>query len=135
MLLRTAFSRFCQVIILRLVLALVLLASALPAFALEPVEVARGDIAIDLTNRVELYPNEGSTFQISTVPDANGIRRRIEVRASDKNHTGDWAVFSLANVTDEQIDRLIVAPHYRLPGSGHVLAGSRLIADRSHYTE
>jgi len=40
------------------------------------------------------------------------------VRASSPEHSGDWAVFALANVTDEQIDRLIVAPHFRLVGSG-----------------
>src|SRR5690606_28210260 len=34
------------------------------------------------------------------------------------NPTGDWAVFALANTSGEQIDRLIVAPHFRLPSSG-----------------
>src|SRR4051812_39377193 len=29
-----------------------------------------------------------------------------------------WAVFALANSGNEQIDRLIVVPHYRLGGSG-----------------
>ncbi|MEM9107044.1 MAG: EAL domain-containing protein, partial [Pseudomonadota bacterium] len=51
-------------------------------------------------------------------PDATGIVRRIEVRASSDQHNGDWAEFSLANISDEQIDRLIVAPHFRLAGSG-----------------
>ncbi|TPW31508.1 EAL domain-containing protein [Martelella alba] len=87
------------------------------ALAAEPVEVSRGDVAIDLTNNVDIYDNQGETFQVSTAPDPNGIRRRIEVRATNGNHLGDWAVFSLANVSDEQIDRVIVAPHFRLPGS------------------
>ena len=30
----------------------------------------------------------------------------------------NWAVFVLANTSDEQIDKLIVAPHYRMVGSG-----------------
>ena len=30
----------------------------------------------------------------------------------------NWAVFALANTGDEQIDRLIVVPHYRMVGSG-----------------
>ena len=30
----------------------------------------------------------------------------------------NWAVFALANNGDEQIDRLIVVPHYRMVGSG-----------------
>lgn len=101
-----------------LIAMLLNLAIAAPALALEPVEVSRGDVAIDLTNNIDLYRNEGDTLQISTVPDPNGIRRRIEVRSTSGNHSGDWAVFSLANISDEQLDRLIVAPHFRLPGSG-----------------
>ena len=30
----------------------------------------------------------------------------------------NWIVFALANNTDEQVDRLLVAPHFRLVGSG-----------------
>jgi diguanylate cyclase (GGDEF)-like protein/PAS domain S-box-containing protein len=33
----------------------------------------------------------------------------------------NWAVFALANSGDEQIDRLIVVPHYRMVGSGLML--------------
>ena len=112
-------------------LAMAVFSAAIPALALEPVEVSRGDVAIDLTNHVDLYPNEGSVLQISTVPDANGIRRRIEVRSGNAEHPGDWAVFSLANISDEQLDRLIVAPHFRLPGSGMFwpdLGSSRIAA-------
>ncbi|MEO1989589.1 MAG: EAL domain-containing protein [Martelella sp.] len=109
---------FCRKLLALLGAIVVMIAVAVPALALEPVEVSRGDVAIDLTSQVELYPNEGETFQISTVPDPNGIRRRIEVRSAGDNHSGDWAVFSLANISDEQLDRLIVAPHFRLVGSG-----------------
>ena len=42
--------------------------------------------------------------------------RRIEVRAREGNT--NWAVFALTNTGDEQIDRLIVVPHYRMVGSG-----------------
>ena len=42
--------------------------------------------------------------------------RRIEVRAREANT--NWAVFALTNNSDEQIDRLIVVPHYRMVGSG-----------------
>ncbi|AJY46375.1 EAL domain-containing protein [Martelella endophytica] len=128
---RPAPSRLHRDLVLPLLLVLAFFASAVQALALEPVEVSRGDIAIDLTGHVDIYPNEGDTFQISTVPDSNGIRRRIEVRSSDGAHSGDWAVFSLANVSDEQLDRLIVAPHFRLPGSGMFwpdLGSSRIAA-------
>ncbi|MET3601525.1 EAL domain-containing protein [Martelella mangrovi] len=111
-------SRFYRYVLATLALILVFLSAPAQTFAVEPVEVSRGDIAIDLTNQIDLYPNAGNVLQISTVPDANGIRRRIEVRSSDADHPGDWAVFSLANISDEQLERLIVAPHFRLPASG-----------------
>ncbi len=93
------------------------LASAL-APAAEPVKISRDDTALDLTATTEVNQQRGSAFQTSTAPDADGIVRRIEVRASSPGHTGDWAVFALANVSDEQLDRLIVAPHFRLVDSG-----------------
>src|SRR5580692_5210727 len=51
---------------------------------------------------------------ILTVAGADAIVRRIEVRAREAGK--NWAVFALANNGDEQIDRLIVAPHYRMVG-------------------
>ena len=86
--------------------------------AIEPVKITRDDTALDLTATTEIYNRRGEAFQVSTAAGSDGIVRRIEVRASSPQHSGDWAVFALANVTDEQIDRLIVAPHFRLVGSG-----------------
>jgi diguanylate cyclase (GGDEF)-like protein/PAS domain S-box-containing protein len=40
----------------------------------------------------------------------------MDVRAREGNT--NWAVFALANSGDEQIERLIVVPHYRMVGSG-----------------
>ncbi|OLS06478.1 diguanylate cyclase, partial [Brucella abortus] len=68
---------------------------------------------------VELLRNKGESVQVSTMPGPDGIVRRIEVQSDQNaNASGDWAAFSIANPTDEQIDRLIVAPHFRLVGSG-----------------
>ncbi|MGV1761175.1 EAL domain-containing protein, partial [Rhizobium sp. A41-96] len=64
-----------------------------------------------------IYTNQGEAFQVSTAAGADGIRRRIEVRSSSPNHQGDWAVFALANVSEEQLERVIVAPHFRLVNS------------------
>ena len=86
--------------------------------AVEPIKIARDDVALDLSGAVEIYRNQGENFQVSTAPGPDGIVRRIEVEANDKRSTGDWAVFALANTTDQQIDRLIVAPHFRLVDSG-----------------
>ena len=114
-------------------LAVVLFSSlvpAAPALALEPVGISREDVAIDLATAVDIYRNRGASFQVSTVPGADGIVRRIEVEANSPNSSGDWAVFALANNTDVQIDRLIVVPNFRLSGSGIVWPdlGSQRIA-------
>ncbi|WP_370660315.1 EAL domain-containing protein [Peteryoungia algae] len=91
--------------------------SASAALAVEPVKIARDDNALDLTATTEIYTNQGEAFQVSTAAGADGIRRRIEVRSSTEGHQGDWAVFALANVSEEQLERVIVAPHFRLSGS------------------
>ncbi len=90
---------------------------AAPAFAIEPVKISREDTALDLTATTEIYTGRGEAFQVSTAPGADGIVRRIEVRSSAENHQGDWAVFALANVSEEQLERVIVAPHFRLVNS------------------
>jgi diguanylate cyclase (GGDEF)-like protein/PAS domain S-box-containing protein len=72
--------------------------------------------AIDLTAATELQKTEGDRIQVSTAPGPDGIVRRIEVRAREGN--SNWAVLALTNNSDEQIDRLIVVPHYRMVGSG-----------------
>ena len=87
------------------------------ARAVEPVKISREDTALDLTATTEIYNNQGDKFTVTAADGADGIRRRFAVEASAGNHQGDWAVFALANVTDEQIERVIVAPHYRLVNS------------------
>jgi len=95
-----------------------LLVLAVPAHALEPISVSRDDTALDLTDAVESHRTTDGSLKISTAPDAEGIVRRVEVTATDSNGISHWAVLALANTGDEQIDRLLVAPHYWLPGSG-----------------
>ena len=63
-----------------------------------------------------MQKTDGDRIQVSTAPGPDGIVRRIEVRAREANT--NWAVFALTNNSDEQIDRLIVVPHYRMVGSG-----------------
>ncbi|MFN3657549.1 MAG: EAL domain-containing protein [Pseudolabrys sp.] len=98
---------------------LLMLAASLPAgpvYALEAVSVRLDAPAIDLTAATERQRTEGDRIQVSTAPGPDGIVRRIEVRAREQNT--NWAVFALTNNSDEQIDRLIVVPHYRMVGSG-----------------
>ena len=84
--------------------------------AVEAVNVRSDVTAIDLTGVVELVKTETDTIQVSAAPGADGIVRRMQQPA--REGSTNWAVFALANSGDEQIDRLIVVPHYRMVGSG-----------------
>ncbi|HMA56190.1 MAG TPA: EAL domain-containing protein [Pseudolabrys sp.] len=86
------------------------------AHAVDAVNVRLDAAAIDLTAATELQKTEVERIQVSTAPGPDGIVRRIEVRAREGNT--NWAVLALTNNSDEQIDRLIVVPHYRMVGSG-----------------
>lgn len=99
-------------------LLLCLVAAAAPAFAVEAVRVPVDSSVLDLTNVVERNKSDGDVIQISTAPGPDGIVRRIAVRARESGARPDWIVFALTNDSDEQIDRLLVAPFHRLIGSG-----------------
>ncbi len=89
---------------------------ATPARAVDAINVRVDAPAIDLADVVEFQHTETDRIQVSTAPGPDGIVRRIEVRGREGRT--NWAVFALANNGDEQIDRLIVIPHYRMVGSG-----------------
>ncbi|MGB6116737.1 MAG: EAL domain-containing protein [Mesorhizobium sp.] len=110
---------------------LLLLCTMLGAQAVEPIKISRDDVALDLSKAVEIYAGQGSTFQVSTAAGTDGIVRRIEVEASSPRSSGDWGVFALLNNTEQQLDRLIVAPHFRLAGSGLIwpdLGSNRIVS-------
>jgi diguanylate cyclase (GGDEF)-like protein/PAS domain S-box-containing protein len=88
------------------------------AAALEVVSLPLDAETVDLSGAVERYLNQGDSIQVSTAPDAEGVVRRIEVPSVNPDGQSDWIVFALANPSDEQIDRLLVVPHYRLVDSG-----------------
>ena len=85
------------------------------ARAVEAVNVRTDVPAIDLTEAIERQHTETARIQVSTAPGPDGIVRRVEVPA--REGSTNWAVIALANNSDDQIDRLLVAPHYRLVGS------------------
>jgi len=97
-----------------------LLAGTGHAEAVEAVRVPLDAAAIDLTKTVESYKSEGDRLLVATAPGADGIVRRIEVRAREEGTRPAWIVFALTNDTGEQIERMIVAPHFRFVGSGLV---------------
>ena len=110
-------------------LALAALLGIGSAAAVEAVNIRLDAAAIDLTDAVEFQHTDGDRVQVSTAPGPDGIVRRIEVRAREAGT--NWAVFAVANNGDEQIDRLIVAPHYRMVGSGLIwpdLGLSRIVS-------
>ena len=88
----------------------------LPAAAVEAIGVRLDAAAIDLTAAVERHRTESDRILVSTAPGPDGIVQRMDVRAREGNT--NWAVFALVNSGDEQIERLIVVPHYRMVGSG-----------------
>eukprot|EP01037_Dinobryon_pediforme_P009603 gene9603-9680_t len=97
---------------------LVLTLSVASVQAVEAVRVSPDVNAVDLTPAIERNSQQSESIQISTAPGADGIVRRIEVQSKEKGGHPNWMVFALTNDTDEQIDRLIVAPHFRLVDSG-----------------
>ena len=114
--LRPFLAAFCTVAV-----ALILAALLLPverAQALEPVAIRLDAKVTDLAPAVERETTENGRFQLSTAPDSEGVVRRIEVQTTDGRQHAEWIAFALTNNTDEQVDRLIVAPHYRMVGSG-----------------
>jgi len=106
------------IILRRIILLIAALFVSEPVFALEAVSVEVDADTVDLSGAIQHFPNQPDRIQVSTAPDANGIVRRIEVRSENPEGSADWIVFALANPSDEQIDRLLVVPHYRLVGSG-----------------
>ena len=100
------------------IFALTCFARFAPAQAVEAVRVPPDSQAIDLTQIIDRYNAQGDALQVSTAPGADGIVRRIEVRAKTAGTQPSWIVLALTNDTGEQIERLLVAPHFRLVGSG-----------------
>jgi len=114
-----------------LLAALALLGAASPSIAVEAVRVNPEVQAIDMTSAIEVNRSTGDEIRTLTAPGRDGIVRSIVVRAREVGTQPDWMVFALTNDSDEQIDRLLVAPHFRLVGSGVVwpdLGSSRIAA-------
>lgn len=94
------------------------LAGSLPVAAFEVISVPEDVNAVNLTGVVDIVPGQGGHVQLSTAPGEDGIIRRIEVLASVNGTDPNWALFALRNDSDVQLERLLVAPFFRLPGSG-----------------
>lgn len=104
--------------VLSLALVLATMLVSLPASAFDIISVPDSVNAIDLRGGVDVVSGSDGRVQLSTAPDAEGIIRRIEVVASQSGTNPKWALFALSNESDAQIQRLLVAPFFRLTGSG-----------------
>ncbi|MDC9823634.1 EAL domain-containing protein [Devosia sp. ZB163] len=94
------------------------LAGIVPAAAFDVITAPENVNAVNLTGVVDIVPGEGGKVQLSTAAGEDGIIRRIEVLASVGGTNPNWALFALRNDSDVQLERLLVAPFFRLPGSG-----------------
>ena len=94
------------------------LVGVLPASAFEVISVPEDVNAVNLTSAIDVLPGTDGRVQLSTAAGEDGIIRRIEVLASVGGSNPSWALFALRNDSDVQIERLLVAPFFRLPGSG-----------------
>ncbi|MFN8828683.1 MAG: EAL domain-containing protein [Labrys sp. (in: a-proteobacteria)] len=113
------------------ILAVAFSLAAPPARALDTVSVTPEAQAIDLLPAIKFESAQGDRLQVQTAPGADGIVRRIEVRAREAGASPSWIVFALANTSEQQIDRILVAPHFRLVSSGLIwpdLGSSRIAA-------
>jgi hypothetical protein len=127
-----SFARRFAVLVLSLG---VLRPAACPAPARSSRSVPLDGKTLDLTRRCSSSARPDDRIQVSTAPGPDGIVRRIEVRARETGRRRRLGGLRARQHTDEQIDRLIVAPHFRLAGSGLILAGPRLLAHRAHHAE
>ncbi len=113
------------------VFVLVMLTGLLPAAAFEVISVPEDVNAINLRAGADVEPGDEGSIQVSTKPGDDGIIRRIEVLAAEEGTDPNWALFSLRNESDIQLERLLVAPYFHLPGSGVIspdLGDSRINA-------
>jgi diguanylate cyclase (GGDEF)-like protein/PAS domain S-box-containing protein len=129
--------RFCTSILRWCVVLLcALFTFVMPVHALEAVRVNPQTEAINLLPVIQQYQSRDDRLEIHTARDVNGIVRRIEVQASEPGSRSRWIAFALANETGEQIERTLVAPRFRLAGSGVFwpdLAESRIEAITSSH--
>jgi diguanylate cyclase (GGDEF)-like protein/PAS domain S-box-containing protein len=91
---------------------------SLPVYAFQVITVPTDVNAVNLTDVIQIVPGTAGKVQLSTAPDSSGIIRRIEVLATTPGANPTWGLFALKNDSDQQIERLLVAPFFRLPGSG-----------------
>ncbi len=103
--------------VLPLLLAIICVAMAMPAHALEPIPVNPNEDRIEITTLGEIYAGRGDTLQVDTAPGPDGLSGRMSVRAATAGTSPGWIVFALHNPTDKPIERWLTAERYTIIGS------------------
>ena len=98
-------------------MTLMALACALPAHALEPIQVDPNEERIEITALGQIYAGRGDTLQVDTAPGPDGLSGRMSVRAVTAGTNPGWLVFALHNPTDKPIERSLTAERYTIIGS------------------
>ena len=107
-----------------------LLTATVTAQAFDTVAVPLDGRTLDLSPAADFVTTDEPVFVTQSAQDANGVIRQLQIGASGPGPLYHWAVFALVNNSDRQIDRLLVAPHFRLANSGLFapdLGGSRIV--------
>jgi diguanylate cyclase (GGDEF)-like protein/PAS domain S-box-containing protein len=107
-----------RLVLAGIVVLLLALVGMRPALAFEVITVPEDVNAVNLTSVIDVVQGENGRVQLSTAAGEDGIIRRIEVLATRSGTNPNWALFALRNDSDVQMERLLVAPFFRLPNSG-----------------
>jgi hypothetical protein len=91
------------------------------ADALEVVRIRVDAAAIDITDVLAYERTSTSRIGLNSARGFDGRPRFLDIRATESST--HWALFALANETDEQVWRLLVAPRYWKSGSGPIFPG------------
>ena len=87
------------------------------SLAFEIITIPDNVNAINLSDGIDIVPSKNGKIQLSTAASEDGIIRNIEVLAANPNTNPNWALFALRNESDVQLERLLVAPFFKLSGS------------------
>jgi diguanylate cyclase (GGDEF)-like protein len=111
-------NHFARPVIVCALLCVALFGLASRGQAFEVITIPENVNAVNLQAAIDVLPGQDGRVQVSTAPGEDGIIRRIEIVAVEQGTNPNWAVFALTNESNIQLSRLLVAPYFRLPGSG-----------------
>ena len=122
--------RWVHVLLAAMLMAMI--GGPIKAFAFDTVAIPLDNRTLDMTPAADFFTTDEPRFATQSAPDANGIIRNLQVdQPIGPGPLYHFAVFALVNNSDHQIDRLLVAPHFRLSNSGLFtpdLGGTRILA-------